>query len=210
MKNKPFIVGVDIGGTKVRVGLVRPSRDKKGHVQMVRAIETKTDVKGKSAALKQLESIIQNLIAEDKSRIAGIGIGAPGPLDRKKGALLCAPNLPNWSNVPIGPWVSRRFKLPAIVENDANAASLSEALWGAGKNKRFVFYATISTGIGTGLVIDKKLYAGGVGLALEAGHATIDVNGRPCQCGLKGCIEAYASGPSMVRRAREIWPSASA
>ncbi|MEK6544490.1 MAG: ROK family protein, partial [Elusimicrobiota bacterium] len=109
--------------------------------------------------------------------------------------------IPGWKNVPIVSWLRQAFKLPCRMDNDANAAALAESLWGAGKDYRFVFYATLSTGIGTGLVIDKKLYVGRSGRALEGGHLSIDYKGRQCNCGLKGCIEAYASGPSMVRRA---------
>ena len=146
--------------------------------------------------------------------IDGIGIASPGPLDVNRGLLLKAPNLPGWENLALGPALTKRYKVPVVLENDANAAALAEALWGAGKGYRHVFYATVSTGIGTGLVINKKVYQGRTGMALEGGHSTIDYQGTLCKCGLKGCIEAYASGPSIVRRAKAVIknlpPSASA
>jgi len=110
--------------------------------------------------------------------------------------------MPGWINVPLAEEVSRRFALPCRVENDANGAGLAEALLGAGRGHRSVFYATISTGIGTGIILDGKVYHGKNGAAGEGGHVSIDYRSEArCNCGSVGCIEALASGTSIARRA---------
>lgn len=193
-----MILALDIGGTKVMAGLLD------GKPRILKSLEFPTP-KNRHDALKELFKNIDALLKSDSRVLEGIGIAAPGPLDVKKGILLKAPNLPGWESLPIKSLLAKRYKVPTFVENDANAAALAEALWGAGKNYRFVFYATLSTGIGAGFVMDKKIYQGRTGMALEAGHASIDYQGLPCKCGLKGCIEAYASGPSIVKRARNVF-----
>jgi glucokinase len=116
--------------------------------------------------------------------------------------VLNPPNVPCWRNYPLAAEVERVFGVPARVDNDANAAGLAEALWGAGVGYTNVFYATLGTGIGTGIVFDKKIYHGRTGSAAEGGHMTIDFHGPQCPCGKRGCIETLASGPNIARRAR--------
>jgi glucokinase len=113
------------------------------------------------------------------------------------------PNLPGWRNFPLADLISKAYRLPVRVDNDGNAAALAEALWGAGRGYRNVFYATIGTGIGTGIVFDRRIYHGRTGAAAEGGHITIDYRGPRCACGKLGCIEALASGPAIARRASE-------
>jgi glucokinase len=134
--------------------------------------------------------------------VTGIGLCSPGPLDPKTGVVLNPPNVPCWRNYPLAAEVERVFGVPARVDNDANAAGLAEALWGAAAGYANVFYATLGTGIGTGIVFDKKIYHGRTGSAAEGGHMTIDFHGHRCPCGKRGCIEALASGPNIARRAR--------
>jgi glucokinase len=134
--------------------------------------------------------------------VTGIGLCSPGPLDPKTGVVLNPPNVPCWRNYPLAAEVERAFGVPARVDNDANAAGLAEALWGAGVGYTNVFYATLGTGIGTGIVIDKKIYHGRTGSAAEGGHMTIDYHGPQCPCGKRGCIETLASGPNIARRAQ--------
>jgi glucokinase len=134
--------------------------------------------------------------------VTGIGLCSPGPLDPKTGVVLNPPNVPCWRNYPLAAEVERVFGVPARVDNDANAAGLAEALWGAGAGYTNVFYATLGTGIGTGIVFDKKIYHGRTGSAAEGGHMTIDFHGHRCGCGKRGCIEALASGPNIARRAQ--------
>jgi glucokinase len=153
-----------------------------------------------------VQSVIEAVFAarpEARSCLTGIGICAPGPLDPLTGVILNPPNVPCWRNFPLAAKVQRVFGLTARVDNDGNAAALAEAIWGAGVGYRNVFYATLGTGIGTGIVFDRKIYHGRTGSAAEGGHVTIDYNGPKCGCGKRGCIEALCSGPAIARRARE-------
>ncbi len=197
---RKLIVGIDIGGTKVAGGLVNlQGRLVKSEIVPTRAEE------GFAASFAQVLSVIETLIAHagGKENVTGIGICAPGPLNPKTGLVINPPNLPGWRNIQLAKMVQKKFGLPAKVENDANAAGLAEALFGAAARYRDVFYVTVSTGIGTGIVINKRIYHGTHGVAGEGGHVSIDVHSPyRCGCGTLGCIEALAAGPGMVRRAR--------
>lgn len=170
--------------------------------RVLKVIEWPT-LKRRRALTGQLFDMIETLRASAPAGVMGIGVGAPAAIDMAKGLMARAPNFPDCDGLPLQAILSKRFGLPVVLDNDANAAALAEALWGAGKRHDNVFYATISTGIGSGFVMRGQLYHGRTGAAFEAGHLSIDYRGRHCQCGLRGCIEAYASGPSIVRRARE-------
>jgi glucokinase len=161
--------------------------------------------KGFEISSHQILRLIERLIhlAGGKHNVAGIGLCAPGPLNPKTGLIINAPNMPGWRNIPLEEIVGKRFGLPAKVENDANAAGLAEVLFGAATRYRHVFYVTVSTGIGTGIIINRKIYHGKNGVAGEGGHVTIDFR-SPYRCGFgtPGCIEALAAGPAIVRRTR--------
>jgi glucokinase len=164
-------------------------------------------VANRSAAegLAAVISAIDLLFAQDeKARvlIRGIGICAPGPLDPNTGVVVNPPNVPCWRDFPLAAEVAKVYDVPVKVENDANAAALAEAVWGAGRGFDHIFYATIGTGIGTGLVCDKRIYNGRTGAAGEGGHMSIDYNGPRCGCGKPGCVEVLAAGPAIARRAR--------
>lgn len=195
-----LVIGVDIGGTKVAAGLVdRASGEISG--------QTRTPMKAKGEASEGLSIVISAIDFVLKNggthanAIEGIGICAPGPLDPSSGVVINPPNLPCWRNFPLSLKVSEAYGLPVKVDNDANAAALAETLWGAGRGYRNVFYATIGTGIGTGIVIDGRIYHGRTGAAGEGGHMTIDFDGSLCACGKRGCIETLASGPAIARSA---------
>jgi len=195
-----LIVGVDIGGTKVAGGLMTM----KGELRRAAIVPTRA-AKGFTASFGQITRLIERLLARagKKNRVLGLGMCAPGPLDPRQGLVLSAPNLPGWRNIPLARLVSEIFGLPAKVENDANAAGLAESLFGAAVKYRHVFYVTVSTGIGTGIIINKMVYHGKNGIAGEGGHVTIDYHSPyRCGCGTLGCIEALAAGPAMARRAR--------
>jgi len=134
--------------------------------------------------------------------IHGIGICSPGPLDPKTGVVINPPNLPCWRGFPLGAETAKAYGLPVCIDNDANAAGLAEAIWGAGSGYRNVFYATLGTGIGTGVIFDQQVYHGRTGAAGEGGHMSIDYRGPLCGCGKRGCIEVLASGPAIARRAQ--------
>jgi glucokinase len=193
-------IGVDIGGTKVAAGLVDSSGEisHKTRAPMVATGDAATGF----AAVKVAVDMVFYEFPEARAAVTGIGICAPGPLDPKTGVVLNPPNVPCWRNYPLAAEVERVFGVSARVDNDANAAGLAEALWGAGVGYTNVFYATLGTGIGTGIVFDKKIYHGRTGSAAEGGHMTIDFHGHRCPCGKRGCIETLASGPNIARRAR--------
>jgi glucokinase len=153
-------------------------------------------------AVKGAVEALQAEVPEARSAIKGIGICSPGPLDPRSGVVLNPPNVPCWRNFPLGAETERAFGVPVRVDNDANAAGLAEALWGAAAGYANVFYATLGTGIGTGLVFDRKIYWGRNGSAGEGGHTTIDYKGPRCGCGKRGCIEILCSGPAIALRAR--------
>lgn len=196
-----FTLGVDIGGTKVAAGLV----DTEGAIQFQTrvAMPARDSAEAGFAAVRSAIEAVLNAHPDARSHLTGIGICAPGPLDPVTGVILNPPNLPCWRNFPLAAEVQRAFGLAAKVDNDGNAAALAEALWGAGTGFRNVFYATLGTGIGTGIVFDRRIYHGRTGSAAEGGHLSIDYRGPVCGCGKRGCIEALCSGPAIARRARE-------
>ncbi|MGH9470332.1 MAG: ROK family protein [Terriglobia bacterium] len=193
-------VGIDIGGTKVAGGLVT----QKGRLLTSKVVPTLAN-DGARTSFLQVRCLIERLVHEagGKEKVVGIGLCAPGELDPKTGYVINAPNLPGWERLRLAYEVERIFDLPARVENDANAAGLAEVLFGSARGFRDVFYVTVSTGIGTGIIIDRKIYHGARGVAGEGGHVSIDFRSPyRCGCGTVGCIEALASGPAMARRAR--------
>ena len=195
-----YIIGIDVGGTKVAGGLLSlKARLAKSEIVPTRAAE------GLETSLGQIRGLIANLVkhAGGRDRVLGIGICAPGPLNPKTGLVINPPNLPGWRNVQLSRLIEKEFKIPTKVENDANAAGLAEVLFGAAAGYRDIFYVTVSTGIGTGIIINKKIYHGKNGVAGEGGHVSIDYRSPyRCGCGTQGCIEALAAGPGMARRAR--------
>ena len=191
------ILGVDIGGTKVAVGLV----DRHGKIltQTRKPMAAHgTPEAGFEAVTAAIDSMLPNTLDE----ISSIGICAPGPLDPKSGVVLNPPNLPCWRNFPLAEKITAKYHVPVKVDNDANAAALAETRWGAARGYRYVFYATIGTGIGTGIVLDGAIYHGNTGSAGEGGHMSIDYHGPVCNCGKRGCIEILAAGTAIGVRAR--------
>lgn len=197
-----LILGVDIGGTKVAAGLVEAS----GRILS----QTRVPMPARGTAAEGFAAVkdaIGSIFAaqpEARQALRGIGICAPGPLDPYTGTVVNPPNLPCWRNFPLAEEIERAFGFRAKVDNDANAAGLAEAIWGAGVGYRNVFYATLGTGIGTGIVFDRHIYHGRTGSAAEGGHVSIDYNGPRCGCGKRGCIEAMCSGPAIAQRARDL------
>jgi glucokinase len=194
-----LVLGVDIGGTKVAAGLVEPN----GKI----AFKTRHSMTTSGTDLEAMAAVhasIQDCLEAAGGTVRGIGVVSPGPLDIKTGIVLNPPNLPCWVNFPLADAINRQYRISAQIDNDANAAGLAEAIWGAGRGYNSVFYATVGTGIGTAIVLDQKLYYGRTGMAAEGGHMTIDFRGPlSCGCGKPGCIEGIAAGPGIARRARQ-------
>ncbi len=196
----PLTLGVDIGGTKIAAGLV----DAQGSILLQTRVPmcAREDAATGFAAVKNAIEAVFAARPDARARLAGIGICAPGPLDPRTGVVLNPPNIPCWRDFPLAAEVQRVFHVCAKIDNDANAAALAEAIWGAGVGFRNVFYATLGTGIGTGIIFDQHIYHGRTGSAAEGGHVSIDYNGPRCGCGKRGCIEALCSGPAIALRAR--------
>jgi len=199
----PYILGLDIGGTKMAAGLLT----QQNRLVFRRELPTEQD-KGFAHSTRQMNRVIEACLEaalSRKGKAIGMGVCAPGPLDPKKGILFNPPNLKGWHDLPLLEQLQKRYELPIKIDNDANAAGLAEALWGAAAAFEHVFYATVSTGIGTGIVLNKRIFHGKNGLAGEGGHVSFysGSRGRRCNCGNTSCIEAYASGTSAAKRARE-------
>ncbi|MDX2208455.1 MAG: ROK family protein [Gemmatimonadales bacterium] len=198
-----YVLGIDIGGTNLVVGAVR---DDGG--QVVAAASRPTNPKrGPDAVIDEIIAMgretLSALAAEvPGSKVIGLGIGSPGPLDTRRGVVLLTPNL-GWVDMPVRDRLAGGLGLPAHLDNDANCAILGECWVGAGRGARCVIGLTIGTGIGGGIVVDGRLHHGVADCAGEIGHMTINVNGRRCGCGNDGCLEAYASGPAIAARAIE-------
>jgi glucokinase len=195
-----LVVGVDVGGTKVAAGLIDCSGEIESHTRAP-MVTNGTAAAGLAAVTAAIDGLLANG-AKKKARIRGIGICAPGPLDPRTGVIINPPNVLCWRNFSLADEISQVYHVPVKVDNDANAAALAEARWGAGKGYRNIFYTCIGTGIGTGIVFDGRIYHGRTGAAGEGGHMSIDRHGPRCKCGKPGCIEIFASGPAIAKRAR--------
>lgn len=204
MSDGRFIVGVDVGGTNVVVGTVPEDGSK---IYGLRQVPTLVN-NGAEAVVKQIGILVQESLDATRAtlgpeiEVAGVGIGAPGPLDTARGVVLLTPNL-GWVNFPLRDRVSETVGLPATLDNDANCAIFGEWWRGAARGAKDVIGLTIGTGIGGGIVLDGRIYHGSSDMAAEFGHMSIDSTGRQCKCGNYGCLEAYASGTAIAERARE-------
>jgi glucokinase len=191
-----MIIGIDLGGTKIAAALATPSG------RIITDVHVPTEAqKGRKQVIANLKKAIHTLIRGQRIRISCMGIGVPGPIEYEKGIVIEPPNLPGWKRVNLKKILEKEFKVPVHVDNDANCAALAEAYFGAGRNARHFIYITISTGIGGGIIIDRKLYRGAIGAAGEFGHMIIDSKGFTCGCGNVGCLEALGSGSAIKKRA---------
>jgi len=205
--SRNWAIGVDVGGTKVAAGFVDASGEIHQHTR-VPMNSRGTAEEGLSAVTSAIDELLK--VAPDESTAwLRIGICAPGPLDPRTGVVLNPPNVTCWRNYPLAAEIARRYGGSVKVENDAKSAGLAEALWGAGRGYRNVFYTCIGTGIGAGILFDGRIYHGRTGAADEAGHMVIDYHGPVCGCGKKGCIEALASGTAIAKKARTRLAAAS-
>ena len=200
-----WVVGVDIGGTNLNVGVVPIG----GGTPLAFRSEPTEAQRGAKFVVDRVVKMIKDSIRDvmdqqncGREAFAGIGIGSPGPLDRKSGTVISTPNL-GWRNFPLRDLIQNAVEMPATLDNDANAATYGEWWQGAGRNVDTLVGVTLGTGIGGGMVLEGELYHGAADAAAEIGHMTIDSTGRKCKCGNYGCLEAYASGPAIAARAVE-------
>jgi len=198
-----MIIGVDLGGTNIVVGGVPED----GGTVYALASERTPVQPGAEAVVEVIVRMIRACVDATRREapgadVVGVGIGAPGPLDTKRGIVIFAPNLA-WHNMPLRDRIAQAVQLPSTLDNDANCAVMGEWWQGAARGARYVVGLTIGTGVGGGIVIDGQLFHGASDVAGEIGHTSVDLNGRRCKCGNYGCIEAYASGPAIAARAVE-------
>jgi glucokinase len=188
------IGAVDIGGTKIAVGIV----DDSGCVLAREQAPTQT-AGAWPQALTLIATMLRKTARDAHATIAGIGIGSTGPLNPLSGKFENLDTIPQWSGASPVDDLAREFRVSVAMENDADAGALAEATWGAGRNKSRLIYVTVGTGIGGGIILDGHLYRGVDGAHPEVAHQVLDVNGPPCSCGLRGCWEALAAGPAMAK-----------
>jgi glucokinase len=195
------ILGIDIGGTKLAVGVATAE----GRL-LSEARRPSGAADGPDAVIGRVVDLARTAVADaglTMAEIDRIGIGCGGPLDPWRGVVLNALNNPGWIDIPLTDRIGEALGRPAFLDNDANAAALGEHRFGAGRGIANLVYLTVSTGVGGGVVADGRLLRGENGNAAELGHLTVDAHGRRCHCGSIGCLEAYASGTNIAARARE-------
>ncbi len=199
-KMRKWTVGIDFGGTNVKVGLVSST----GRVVRSRVLSSQ-DVGRPSRFVegvgRSVESLTQT-VGLAPSQLRGVGIGAPGPVDAARGLIHFLVNVPGWREVPLAQQLQRRLRCQCLIDNDVNLVTLGEWRFGAGRGAKQLVCLTLGTGVGGGLVIDGKLYRGAAGAAGEIGHMVIDPHGRRCACGSRGCLEAQVGTAAVLEQGR--------
>ena len=195
--NHQIAIGVDLGGTNLRVGAF----DKEGH--LLTRLEARIASVDPENGLRLIERMIQEVLnSVNRPDLLGIGIGSTGPVNTIRGTINNPYTLAGWENVPIVEHLNQSFKVPVQLENDADAAALGEYWRGAGRGAQRLYAVTVGTGVGTSLIIDGKIYRGLDGSHPEGGHQLIDPNGPECYCGHSGCWESLISGLAISSHAR--------
>ena len=193
-----YTIGIDIGGMSIKAGVV----DDNGKIILQSRIKT----------VGKPEEIISNMVGQIKSLlnemkinvkdIRGIGIGCPGAVSSAIGVVEFLPNL-GWESIPLAEILKKDFDTEIKLSNDANVAALAEVIYGSAKNYDSCVMFTLGTGVGGGIVIDKKLYEGGHSRGAELGHMTLFLDGEPCTCGRQGCIECYTSATALIKQTKD-------
>ena len=200
MAEKKYRIGVDLGGTNIKVGVI----DEKDIILGKKSVKTMAE-RNWQEVVADIATSIKDLLAElsiSLDECIKIGVGSPGMIDHINGVVVFAGNF-NWVDVPILAELRRYFNLPMRLANDANCAVFGEVVAGAAKGSRHVVMLTLGTGVGGGVVCDMVLQEGGAAGGMELGHCLLVMDGEQCTCGRKGCIEAYASASALTRQAVE-------
>jgi glucokinase len=192
-----YAIGVDLGGTSIKFGIVSDS----GKLLKKISLRTEAD-QGPKQVIEKIKKGVNELIRYVDFTIDGIGIGCPGVVTPGKGIVENPPNFPGWSKVNVGKIIRKKFKKEVYLDNDANAAAIGELTFGSGRRYKSFIMITLGTGVGGGIVMNKKIYHGDFGAAGEIGHISINYNGPKCNCGSYGCIEAYAGNHYLRERVR--------
>ncbi len=192
----PVVIGVDLGGTNLRTALVSQNGELVGKV--------KEPTRASDGHARVVQKLIENIRAQQDralrngTRVAAVGVGAPGVIRADTGVVVKSPNFPDWNDLPLKKNLEDSLALPVFIENDANAAALGEQWRGAGRGIPSMIFLTLGTGVGGGIVLDGRIWHGADGMAGEIGHMTIIPDGRRCGCGNTGCLEMYASSRGIV------------
>lgn len=201
--SQKITVGVDVGGTNIKLGLVNSS----GRIISRSRLVTKSYIHNKKTLISALGQAILDLLSTKdikKRDVCGIGIGLPGLIDPQNGVVKVLPNIPGWKNVPLKKLLQSQLKIPTFLENDVNLITLAEWKFGAGKGYKNFICITLGTGVGGGLIFDNEIYRGAGFAAGEIGHIPINENGKACNCGGWGCFESYVGNKSILKRAKQI------
>jgi len=195
-KENRAVIGVDLGGTKIATGMLDQSGSLLARSQKA------------TAGLKSAEEVVSTIVdtineVRGEQDIAGVGVASPGMVDSKNGIISNGVNLPDWDGISLQSELEKRLGISVRLINDANAAAWGEYVYGAGRGSQSMVYVTLSTGIGSGLVLDGRLFTGSSSFAGELGHTVINPAGIQCGCGQRGCWETYSSGTAIARLARE-------
>ncbi|MGB9690577.1 MAG: ROK family protein [Candidatus Sumerlaeaceae bacterium] len=194
------MLGIDLGGTDTKFGIV----DADGRIVEQMKIPTHAQ-EGFESVIERVTKTARELAT--RHNVRGVGMGVPGPMNSRLGIVYEAPNLPGWENAPVRERLEHALGLPVVLHNDANAAAYGEFWAGAGRGCENMVLFSLGTGVGGGLILNGKLYTGPDDTAGELGHMTIDFNGPLCNCGSRGCLEAYASATAIRRVVREALAS---
>lgn len=192
------ILGIDVGGTSIKGAIVND----KGKVLTERFSFPIVKDENQEDTINRLVIFVKEYLDKISVKVDGIGMGVPGSLDTTEGSVIFSNNL-KWKDLEIVKMFKKSFDLPIKISNDANVAALGEAKFGAGKKYKNIVMITLGTGVGSGIVIDGKLYEGTNGKGAELGHTTLVYNGLECSCGRRGCLEMYASATALIRQTRE-------
>jgi len=188
-------LGIDLGGTSIKFGVV----SNLGEILSKTSLPSNAEL-GPDEVISQIKKGIKQILSHKKEKIKGIGIGAPGVINIEKGTVEYPPNFPGWGRIKLGKIIQKEFGLKTFIENDANAAAIGELIFGAGKKYNSFVMITLGTGVGGGVIFNKKIYRGEFGAAGELGHISINYKGPKCKCGSVGCIEAYIGNNYLKQR----------
>ena len=198
MEKKKFYVGIDLGGTFIKGGIV----DENGNILIVdkTPTEKKKGCDGADGVAANIAALVKSLLERQgltAADVVGIGMGAPGMIDSGAGVVLYWSNM-GWQDFALGAKLEELTGLPVKLANDANVAALGEVKFGAARKFNSAVMITLGTGVGGGIVVDGKLVEGNKGAGAELGHSVIEFGGEQCSCGRKGCLEAYASATALI------------
>ncbi|MCR4336319.1 MAG: ROK family protein [Candidatus Omnitrophica bacterium] len=196
-----FIVGIDVGGTNVKAGLV----EKSGKIIARTSLNTKAFNQNKNQLILAMVGMIKDFLIDHhlkSSQIVGIGIGLPGLIDPPRGVVRFLPNIPGWENVRLAEIFKKKLGIPAFLENDVHLITLGEWKFGAGRGATDMICMTLGTGVGSGLILNNQVYRGPAYVAGELGHMPLNEEGPDCACGGYGCFERYVGNQALLEKAK--------